>query len=256
MPDNNGALGFTYNGEHSSAYGIVTRSLDLPFVAESKTAILDVPDRDGSYVFTNPSGDVHYKESTIQLECKILARNITSLNQKLAIIADWLARNPQGRLTLESVPDVYWEARLFTGLHFTPLYNGISATFVISFAVFPFSFGMELETQTIQPGGTYSGINKGRPTPLKITATGGSLVKVSLAQSGTQTQETLYNNIYDSITIDADTATAVDNAGNNLIRYLTGEFIIVPNGAYTITNLSTTAVTCSWRERWFYGKIE
>ncbi|GHU54540.1 hypothetical protein AGMMS49975_15090 [Clostridia bacterium] len=268
MLDTSSIMGFTYNGVHCSQFGILAKVRDMPFIAEAKTAFLDASDRDGSFSFSGINqytGGVRTcrKDSSIQIECRIVETDIMLLNNKMSEIAAWLGGTAEGKLTLDSVPDVYWNVSIYERFSFVPMRYGVTTAFALSFRAFPYSMSNELTTVTLGSGNTYSGAYKGQPTPIKINAQGGTAAGsiVSVTVTDTYSGGSLYcgysntaTTKYTNVVIDAQTCSCSDN-GINTLQYFTGEFLYLPSSSFAITNSSSTAITISWRERWFYGKL-
>lgn len=96
--------GFTLNGQHCSILGVVMASKVLPVLAAPNDAYLQVPGRDGSYMFPRELVD-----GIIPIECGLLKANTVDLMITKRQISAWVYSKQKVRLIFDDEPDkFYW----------------------------------------------------------------------------------------------------------------------------------------------------
>ncbi|GHU53984.1 hypothetical protein AGMMS49975_13560 [Clostridia bacterium] len=243
----NGALGFTYNNVHCSEFGIIARSVDLSVLPEVKNNTLDIPQRDGSYVFTGVSDRLYYKDAQIQILCQFQADNMQQLQEKVSRIGVWLSRPSE--LRIDSLPNVHWNARVFGGFHFAPILSGTAASITVTFEIPPFSLADEVSVITVESNSSVDSYNNGYLTPCIIAAENGSNLSANVAETSFAVSGS-----FQTLQINSDLFTVTKN-GEKAIAIFSGKFPIIPTGNFTIQNNSDVPITVRFIKRFFYGEV-
>lgn len=100
--------GFTYNGVHSSNYGLNVLSVQRGILPPITARLLDVPGRPGSYYQGRQVG-----ARTITVDVQVTALDYADLRAKVRAIAAWLMPGPDPKpLVFDEEPDKTWYAVL------------------------------------------------------------------------------------------------------------------------------------------------
>lgn len=238
--------GFTFNGVHSSTFGVV-RTVDRQLIPETKTRLKTRVNADGSldYTSVNDKGRPLYEDRLIRvkLQCKSVDNRIS--------IAKWLM--PEGELIFDDEPQKIWKAKSYGSLSFTPEIVNHYAEYELIFRCDPFAYGVE-ETYTENGGGT-------------ITLGGGGFYSDSLvfsfSGSGTVTvtKPLVSGDLFgiskrQSFSMDCDGNETVDChlkiTGNTSLTGFSGEFIEIEDigNTITISGNSSIRTTVKYRKRY------
>ncbi|MFZ3132889.1 MAG: distal tail protein Dit [Desulfosporosinus sp.] len=95
--------GFTLNGQHCSGLGVVMESKTVPIITGSNDAYLQVPGRDGSYMFPRELAD-----GAIPIACGILTATAIELMIAKRQIAAWVYSEQKVQLIFDDEPDKYY----------------------------------------------------------------------------------------------------------------------------------------------------
>ena len=139
--------GFTFNGIHSSKFGIVMLTKSRTVIPEAKQYSYSALAADGSYDFTeaNSKKRAVYNNRTFQLTMQIRAENIFRLHERINGICSWLTG--RGELIFDDIPDSVWSARVINSVDFAPENSGCKAVLNIVFDAEPFAYA-QFDTQT------------------------------------------------------------------------------------------------------------
>ena len=177
--------GLTFNGRHSSEFGLVMFSRNRPILPEPKIVAEDLPGMDGEYDFSavNPDGEIKYKPRMLDIDFTIKERNPYWLRLKANQIAAWLSCGEQ-KLVFDDEPNKYYLATVANKLDLGNQILSIK-TFTVHFRCRPMKYGIALEgydlwdsfsfeedvMQTVEfDGGEVTIINVGRKVMPTITA--------------------------------------------------------------------------------------
>ena len=101
-------IGFTFNDQHSTDYGMTMRSVDRTALPPLRRRELEVPGRHGRYDFEGNT----YDNRTITITCHIKADTFPGLRQKMRLVAGWLKN--KGRLMFDDEQDKFYISRLYS----------------------------------------------------------------------------------------------------------------------------------------------
>ena len=141
--------GLTFNGRHSSEFGLVMFSRNRPILPEPKLVAEDIPGMDGEYDFSaaNPDGEVKYKPRMQDIDFTLKERNPTRLRVKANQIAAWLACGEK-ELIFDDEPDKFYLATVSNKLDLDNQILSIKK-FTVHFKCRPFKYGLHLEGSDI-----------------------------------------------------------------------------------------------------------
>ncbi|HHY74257.1 MAG TPA: phage tail family protein [Bacillus bacterium] len=136
--------GFTFNGKHSSEYGIIVTSRNIPMLSEARTDNQQIPNKDGSYDFS----DGTYDDKTLSVTCEFIVDDVSSFRKKARQLAAWLITRNKVPLIFDDDNEVYYNVRLVNQIdldQFTSI-----GEFTLEFKSDPFAYSVdELSVQTI-----------------------------------------------------------------------------------------------------------
>lgn len=137
--------GLTFNGRHSSEFGLVMFSKNRPILPEPKIVSEDIPGMDGEYDYSNvnPDGEIKYKPRMIDIDFTLKERDPTKLRVKSNQIAAWLACGEQ-QLIFDDEPDKYYLATVSNKLDLDNQIVSIKK-FTVHFRCRPMKYGISLE---------------------------------------------------------------------------------------------------------------
>lgn len=141
--------GLTFNGRHSSEFGLVMFSRNRPILPEPKIVAEDLPGVDGEYDFSavNPDGEVKYKPRMQDIDFTLKERNPTRLRVKANQIAAWLACGEQ-ILIFDDEPDKFYLAMVANKLDLDNQILSIKK-FTVHFKCRPVKYGINFEGNNV-----------------------------------------------------------------------------------------------------------
>lgn len=95
--------GFTLNGQHCSVLGVIMESKTLPILTKPKDVYIDIPGRDGSYLFSGALSD-----AVIPIVCGIKTANAIALMAAKRQIAAWVFSKQKVLLVFDDEPDKFY----------------------------------------------------------------------------------------------------------------------------------------------------
>lgn len=131
--------GFSFNGRHSSEFGVTVKTKSRPIRPETKSFTVDIPCRDGVYDFSrsNPMGREFFYERVISVSISIQADSLIEMQNKLSALSMWLMG--RGELVFDDMPYTVWEGRILDEIVYLPEHAGKCAVLDVVFRVKPFS---------------------------------------------------------------------------------------------------------------------
>nr|DAZ12939.1 MAG TPA: distal tail protein [Caudoviricetes sp.] len=129
--------GFSFNGKHSSVFGIDFKTKNRPMDAEMKTYTEDTTLSDGELDFSesNPYHRAFYKDRIIDITLYITSVDLRELQKKLSRVATWLRGS--GELIFDDMPYIIWDAKITGQISYAPKIQGRVAEIDVSFRVRP-----------------------------------------------------------------------------------------------------------------------
>lgn len=132
---------FTFNGKHSSDFGIIVTSRNIPMISEARTDTEKIPQKDGSYDFS----DGTYGDKTIEIECEFMSEEVNQFRSKARQIASWLITRNKARLIFDDESDIYYNVRIINQIDVEQIASiGI---FMIQFKSDPFAYSNVQQTK-------------------------------------------------------------------------------------------------------------
>jgi predicted phage tail component-like protein len=141
--------GLTFNGRHSSEFGLVMFSRNRPILPEPKLVAEDIPGMDGEYDFSaaNPDGEVKYKPRMIDIDFTLKEREPRKLRVRANQIAAWLACGEQ-ILIFDDEPDKFYLAMVANKLDLDNQILSIKK-FTVHFKCRPIKYGINFEGNNV-----------------------------------------------------------------------------------------------------------
>ena len=101
--------GFTFRQRHSSEFGIIIKSKNVPSKPAVRVEKVKVLGKSGTYKFEDANEDMVF-----EFECIISGRNILELEQKMGQISAWISE--KGPLVIDYMPDKNFEVKMYEAL--------------------------------------------------------------------------------------------------------------------------------------------
>lgn len=129
-------MGFSYNGQHSSNFGLICKTVDIPLIPTKRRQTEYIQGRDGAYIFDSEG----FEEKEIIIKCTFVADISFDARRYYARqIAKWLSAE-SGDLILDSEADKKYKARIDNSIAMT--FDSSLDTFTISFKCYPIAFSI------------------------------------------------------------------------------------------------------------------
>ena len=126
--------GFTFNGKHSSEFGLYVKTNTRTLKAEEKFEKEDLQLRNGSHTFKTG-----YKDRKINLDLTLLNCNYTERKQNLRKIAAWLTTDKRQPLIFDDELDILYMAQVNNAVD-TNISSSATDEFSLSFDCDPFKY--------------------------------------------------------------------------------------------------------------------
>lgn len=98
--------GFSFNGVHSSVYGVRQTPTDRVLSPQKRRTLLEIPGRSSAII----QEDGGYNTRVESITCSYVAQPNVSLQRQVRLIAGWL--NGVGELTFDYEPEMHYQAFL------------------------------------------------------------------------------------------------------------------------------------------------
>ncbi len=240
--------GFTFNGTHSSTYGIVMKSINRQVLPTSNDTYLQIPGRHGSYLF---SGEL--TDRIIEIECGLTKSTLENLRSGMRDIAAWLYTTDRESLVFDDEPTKTYRAKVEGQIDLEQMF--VLGKFTLQFRCEPLAYGavqtvnFVSDTATVNNTGTFETPPRFSAT---ITITSATTLKVILGTSYIKVDHTFA--ISDALTIDCGTGSILIN-GSRAISYLdwqNSEFfnLAVGSNILTISPSGTCSAAVTFSPRW------
>lgn len=132
------ALGFTFNGVHSSVHNVVMKSKKRQILPATSDTYLQIPGRHGSYLFPGTLTD-HIDE----LECSVKQNTLVDLRIKSHEIAAWLYTADRAVLSYDDDPGKSCLAKVEGAIDPEQIFT--LEKFSVTFRCEPFAYGAEVQ---------------------------------------------------------------------------------------------------------------
>ncbi len=128
-------IGFTYNGTHSSEYGIVAKTVNRPILPTLRKRELVVPGKHGTYDFN----DNTFENRIIEVELRYIGTSFEELRTRSREIAYWLSGySEEKNLIFDDEDDKWYVAKIYSTVGLTNLFKLGETT--IQFECEPFAY--------------------------------------------------------------------------------------------------------------------
>ena len=142
--------GFTFNGYHSSVYGVRKTPESQVLMPQKRRTLLDIPGRSSAII----QEDGGYNTKTITVTCSYVKQEGVTLERGVRLIAGWLS--VVGELVFDNEPEMRYTAFLNSAPPTTMMLE--YATFDLEFTInHPFAYElMQDEVFTVANGGKFT----------------------------------------------------------------------------------------------------
>lgn len=134
--------GFSFNGLHSSYFGVVVKKKSRPILPQTNDRYLQFPGRQGAFLF---SGE--FSDRIIEIECWTISDNLENLQLKMRDIAKWLFTTDRQYLIFDDENDKYYIAK--TEDIIEKEQTNTYAEFKVRFRCEPLAYGGYIETDFV-----------------------------------------------------------------------------------------------------------
>lgn len=242
------ALGFTFNGRHSSEFSLWMRSKNRQMFAGSTDVYAVIPGRDGSYLFP---GGVLDKEIT--LECSFVATSLENLRNKEKDLIAWLYTVERQMLSFDDEPGKYYRAKLAGSIDPSQIFK--LESFDLKLRCEPFAYGDQVITNFANDTVTLTNAGTAETEPYFLTTFTAVATEWKITLGTDYCRVVHPFQIGDQLVLDFATGAVLLNSvrAMNLLDWQNSRFFTLPPGASTLavtpTGKSTTLVkyTPKWR---------
>lgn len=262
--------GFTFNGRHTSEFGVTAKTKERPIFPTVKEQVYSSAEMDGEYDFTDVSGREYFETRKFQVELQLAADSLTDLQNRMSRISRWL----KGRSTLifDDMPLVKWNVRVIDSVSYMPENGGRKAVLSVTYKAMPFSdmiytvidgpcleADVELnaniplsaaEYLTFSGGGTYTGVPN----------VGDVHVKPVITVTGSDGSFTIKNNgagiavkYKGDFVIDCEKEQVYSADGTSLMPYVAGDFFELRPGLDNTIELTGGSVQINYTPQFLYN---
>jgi predicted phage tail component-like protein len=159
--------GFTFNNIHSSSIvGLIFRSKNRQILPSTQDVYLEIPQRDGSYLFAGAEND-----RIIEVEITITANTIQERQQRARQLAAWLRTKERKKLIFDDEPDKYYLAKVSSQVDFETVVKLGKALILFRCLPYAYSEVNTLETTVTNSNPIFVFNNGNTETPQEITVT-------------------------------------------------------------------------------------
>jgi predicted phage tail component-like protein len=138
-------LGFTYNGIHSSTYGIVAKSVNRPILPVLRSRQLVIPGRHGTYDFA----DNTFENRTIEVDLKYIGTSFAEFRSRAREIAYWLSGYGGNKnLVFDDELDKWYSGKIYSEIGLSNLFKIGECS--VQFEVEPFAYATLEEYDTTE----------------------------------------------------------------------------------------------------------
>lgn len=129
-------LGFTFNGVHSSNFGVV-QTINRPLLPNAKTSFVSNNFMNGAIDFSKCNDDNRLFYDDRIIDVKLQVKDIVNLTARLNEIKGWLF-GAEGRLIFDDENDRYYSAKFYNTIDFAPQIMNNYAELTLTFRCSPF----------------------------------------------------------------------------------------------------------------------
>lgn len=240
-------MGFTFNGQHSSTFGVAIKSKNRQLLPAVNDRYIEIPGRHGGFHFPG-----ELQDRIIELECAFIGTSRQDLREKARQIAAWLHTVERAVLSFDDEPDKYYLAKVDNAIDPSQMF--VLATFNLNFRCEPFAYGPEVQADFVNDQATV--INPGTFEALPVFEATfmveASEWKVVL---GIKYARVVHNfQTGDTLEIDCATGAVLINGGRALdkLDWQNSEFFALPPGQNTmaITPAGVCISSVAFKPRW------
>jgi predicted phage tail component-like protein len=143
-------IGFTYDGIHSSTYGISAKTVTRPLLPTLTARKLTIPGRSGSYDF----GDNVFEDRIIEVELRYIGTSFNELRSRARTISAWLSGySGKKNLIFDDEAAKYYVAKIYSSIGLSNLFT--IGECKVQFECEPFAYSITLRgvTATVTASG-------------------------------------------------------------------------------------------------------
>jgi predicted phage tail component-like protein len=239
--------GFALNATHCNVFGINMLSVDRTVLPAPNDVYLQVPNRDGSYLFNRGLLD-----RTIKVDCSIFATSMTQLRLLVRDISAWLFTQQRAQLIFDDEPDKYYMAKYEGAIGLNQITT--DGEFSLIFRCEPHAYSLTPKTQNFVSD-AISITNAGTaPTFPKFTVTFTAPATEFKLWFGNYYVRVVRNFVIGDVLVIDNSISKITVNGLNAMASLdlNSRFFSVGSGSNTL-NVTPTAVantTITMKERW------
>lgn len=238
--------GFTFNGVHSSTFGIVMRSKGRQVLPSTQDAYMQVPGRAGSYLFPQA-----YNDRIISVDCAIITDTLENLRSELRDIAAWLSVTDREALVFDDEPDKTYMAKLDNVVDLTQTLG--LGEFSLEFRAEPFAQGITVAASNIE-GVAIMRVGTASALPILTATFTAAATEYKLLQVETGDYVRVVTNfaVGDVLVIDCDKQLVSKNGLSAMnVLALESDFFKLVSGSNTFTATPNSAtLNISYMPRW------
>ena len=239
--------GFTFNGTASSTYDIISTSRTSQVLPEVNDRYLQIPGRDGSYLF-----DGELADRIIEVECAINKDTLANLSAEIRDVAAWLHTTERKALVFDDESSLTYQAKVEGEINLEQIAS--LGRFTIIFRCSPFAYGTEVtenfasDAATANNTGTYEAL----PTFNATFTDTASEWKVTLGSKFVRVVHSFQ--IGDTLEVNHSTGAVIINGSRALdkLDWQNSEFfsLAVGNNSLAITPTGKCTASVTFTPRW------
>jgi predicted phage tail component-like protein len=235
--------GFAFNGIHCNTYNIIVNSVDRTVLPAPNDTYLQIPNRDGSYLFNRGLLD-----RIIKVDCSVFTKRLTDLRSVVRQISAWLFSQQRAQLIFDDEPDKYYMAKYKDAIGLSQIVT--AGKFSLIFCCEPYAYSI-LDTQSTTDSIVNLGTAMAYPKFTVIFTAAATEYKLLLGSNYVHVVRNYAIN--DVLVIDNSISKVTVNGLNAMISLdLGSRFFPLPVGGSQVipSPLGVAQVTVNYKKRW------
>jgi len=224
--------GFTLNGQHCSVLGIIMESKTLPILTKSKDVYIDIPGRDGSYLFKGALSD-----AVIPILCGIKTANAIALMAAKRQIAAWVFSKEKVRLIFDDEPDKFYLVKYDGEIGLEKMTAQGMGKFTLIFRCEPFAYDDQVIANFVADTVTVTNAGTAETEPYFQTTFTATCTEWKITLGTDYCRVVHAFGVGDVLTMDFATGAVLLNGvrAMNLLDWQNSRFFTLPVGVSTLT---------------------
>lgn len=239
--------GFVFNGSHCSTNNVIMLSVDRSILPASNNVYLQVPNRDGSYLF-----DRELSDRIIKVSCTVFANSTIDLALIARQISGWIFTKQRVPLIFDDEPDKYYMAKYDGAIGLSQI--ATDGEFSLTFRCEPYAYSLVNKQQSFVNSAIEVANVGTAPMYPKITSTFiASASEYNLWFEGCNMRLVRSFVAGDVVVIDNAISKVTVNGVNAMLNLdLSSRFFGIGSGVHALntTPVSVANTTIIWKERW------